>query len=172
MDEPAAWIYQASADREAAEQLIAEDKKTGRCHAIAKWQQTVEKSIKAIVCALHEAGILGAGPKPRHSVERYVDMLVRLPRTPGNKTIQNLLKGLLDQKTRSSIRTLDTLAPQLPTRRNTEYPFEIEIDSGKWTYPAAEGIFLAEEVDNFRSLSLRILESGFRILSAIRRRPS
>ena len=65
MDESTAWIYQANADRETAERFIADEKDAGRCHAIAKWQQTVEKAVKAIVCALHEAGIVGSGPRAR-----------------------------------------------------------------------------------------------------------
>ena len=39
MDEPTAWLYQAMADRHAAERFVADEVGTGRCHAIAKWQQ-------------------------------------------------------------------------------------------------------------------------------------
>ncbi len=56
MDEPTAWLYQAMADRQAAERFVADEVGTGRCHAIAKWQQTVEKAVKALVSALHDAG--------------------------------------------------------------------------------------------------------------------
>ena len=72
MDEPTAWLYQAMADRQSAGRFVADEVGTGRCHAIAKWQQTVEKAVKALVSALHDAGILGAGVLPRHAVERYV----------------------------------------------------------------------------------------------------
>ncbi len=88
VDEPAAWLYQAMADRQAAERFVADEKGTGRCHAVAKWQQTVEKAVKALVSALHDAGILGAGVIPRHEVERYVRTLIRLPRAAGDRTIQ------------------------------------------------------------------------------------
>ncbi len=103
MDEPAAWLYQAMADRQAAERFVADEKGTGRCHAIAKWQQTVEKAVKALVSVLHDAGILGAGVIPRHEVERYVGTLIRLPRAAGNRTLQQTLHGLLDEKTRAGI---------------------------------------------------------------------
>ena len=112
MDEPTAWLYQAMADRQAAERFVADEVGTSRCHAIAKWQQTVEKAVKALVSALHDAGILGAGVLPRHEVERYVRALIRLPRAAGNRTIQQNLHGLLDQNTRAGIRALDGLAPQ------------------------------------------------------------
>src|SRR5436305_1966150 len=83
-DAPPAWICQARADWQAAERFGADESGTGRCHAIAKWQQTVEKAVKALVSSLHGAGILGAGIRPRHEVERYVGTLIRLPRAPGN----------------------------------------------------------------------------------------
>ncbi|MCI0639656.1 MAG: hypothetical protein L0Y72_12305 [Gemmataceae bacterium] len=112
---------------------------TQRCHAIAKLQQTVEKAVKALVSALHDAGILGAGVRARHEVERYVGALIRLPRSRGNRAIQQLLHGLLDQNTRAAIKALDALAPQLHPRRNTEYPFR---DARRqWTYPAAADVF-------------------------------
>jgi hypothetical protein len=169
VDEPMAWHCQASADRQAAERFVADEEGTGRCHAIAKWQQTVEKAVKALVSALHDAGILGAGVRPMHEVERYVAALIRLPRAAGNRTIQQLLHGLLDQNTRAGIRALDGLAPQLPPRRNTEYPFQDA--PGQWTYPAAEGVFSEQEVEQFRALAHRILDGAGRIVSSLRRRP-
>jgi hypothetical protein len=168
VDEPIAWLSQAAADRHAAERFVADEKGTGRCHAIAKWQQTVEKAVKALVAALHDAGILGAGVRAKHDVERYIWALLRLPRAAGNRTIQQLLHGLLDQNTRSGISALDALVPRLPPRRNTEYPFP---EDGQWTYPAAEGVFSVQEVERFRALAHRILEGAGRIVSAIRRRP-
>ena len=170
MDEPTAWLYQAMADRQAAERLVVDEVGTGRCHAIAKWQQTVEKAVKAMVSALHNARILGSGVLPRHEVERYVGTLVRLPRAAGNRTIQQSLHGLLDQQTRAGIRTLDSLAPRLPPRRNTEYPFQDA--HGRWTYPAAEGVFSQADVQQCRALAHRVLDGAGLIISAIRRRPS
>jgi hypothetical protein len=169
VDEPTAWLYQASADQQAAERFVADEHGTGRCHAIAKWQQTVEKAVKALVSVLHDAAILSAGPRPRHDVERYVGMLIRLPRSASNRTIQNHLHRLLDQNTRSGIRALDSLAPQLPPRRNTEYPFQ-DAD-GQWTYPAAPSVFSQNEVEQFRALAHRVVDGAERIVSALRRRP-
>ena len=161
MDEPTAWLRQATADREAAERLIADD--SGRCHAIAKWQQTVEKAVKAIVSGLHDAGIIATPIRARHDVERYVRALIRLPRAHGNRSIQNLLHGLLNQETRAGISALDDLVPQIAPRRNTEYPFTY--GNGQWTYPAAEGVFSNEEVQQFRDLAYRILGGATTCLS-------
>jgi hypothetical protein len=157
------------ADRQAAERFVADEVGTGRCHAIAKWQQTVEKAVKALVSALHDAGILGASFLPRHKVERYVGVLIRLPRASGNRTIQQSLHGLLDQNTRAGIRALDGLTPRLPTLRNTEYPFQNA--HGQWTYPAAEAVFSQDEVQRFRDLAHRVLDRAGRIVSGIRRQP-
>lgn len=89
MDETEAWLSQALSDRHAAERFLADKEGIGRCHAIAKWQQTVEKSVKAMVCALSDAGIVGINVRARHEVTPYVGMLTRLPRAAGNKPIQN-----------------------------------------------------------------------------------
>jgi hypothetical protein len=164
-----AWLYQAMADRLAAERFLATEGRAGRCHAIAKWQQTVEKAVKAMVSALHDAGILSTGFRPRHEVERYVAILVRLPHAARNRAIQQLLHGLLDQGTRVGIRALDDLAPRLPTRRNTEYPSQDAL--GQWTYPAAAGVFSDEEARQFRVLAQRVVDGAARIISALRRRP-
>ena len=169
MDEPTAWLHQARADRLAAERFVSDEKGTGRCHAVAKWQQTVEKAVKSLVAVLHDAGILGSGVRTKHDVERYVGALVRLPRAARNRKVQQLLQGLLDQRTRAGIKSLDGLAPQLPPRRNTEYPFRDT--NGEWTYPAAEEVFSQEECQEFRALSHRILDGAGRIVSIIRRRP-
>ena len=169
MSEPFAWLYQAQADRQAAERFVGDERGTGRCHALAKWQQTVEKAVKALVSALHDAGILSTGIRTRHDVARYVSMLIRLPRSRDNQAIQNHLHGLLDQNTRAGIKALDGLAPQLPPRRNTEYPFQDA--QGEWTYPAAKGVFSQDEVQRFRALAHRVLEGARPIVSAIRRRP-
>ena len=169
MDETTAWLYQAMADQQAAERFVADEVGTGRCHAIAKWQQTVEKAVKALVSALHDAGILGAGIVRRHEVGRNLARLIRLPRAEANKTIQQRLHGLLDQNTRAGIRALDELAPQPLPRRNTEYPFQDA--QSQWSYPAAEDAFSTDEVQRFRELAHRVLDEAGRIVSAIRRRP-
>ena len=103
MDEPTAWLYQARADRKAAEKFATEE------------------------------------------------------------------EGLLDQNTRATIKALDALAPQFPPRRNTEYPFDD--GHGQWIYPAANGVFTIDEVEQFRALAYRVLDGAGRILSVIRRRP-
>ena len=82
MDESLAWLGQALADRAAAErEYQANAGAQVWCHAIAKYQQTVEKAIKAIVAGLKEAGFWKGPPIGfAHDVQRHLRWLVRLPR--------------------------------------------------------------------------------------------
>src|SRR5262245_36992915 len=126
MDESIAWLSQGIADRRAAELLFADHEEKDRCHVIAKWQQAVEKTIKAIVAALREAGVINVQIGYQHEVARFIRILVNLRGVPGTRHIQNQLRGLLDQQTRAAIIALDALVPRRPPpgqkpRRNTEY---------------------------------------------------
>lgn len=174
MDEPLAWLRQAVADRLAAERFIADKGGAIPCHAVAKYQQTVEKAIKAIVAALRDIGVLHIEIGYQHEVERFMNVLIRLPRAAENKTVQQHLRGLLDENTRAGIRSLDALVPRRPPpgerpHKNTEYPFcDAE---GEWIYPAADGVFSSEDVSRFRAMAHRIADRAGQILSAIRRRP-
>jgi hypothetical protein len=174
MDEPIAWLRQAIADRKAAERFAADNDGASRCHAIAKWQQTSEKAIKAIIAALNNARVIHTQIGYFHGVERFISLLIRLPHAVDNRATQQHLHGFLNQETRSGIKELDALVPKRPPpgenpRRNTEYPF---IDANaQWTYPAADGTFSQAEMERFRALAHRILDNASRIVSAIRRRP-
>ncbi len=168
MDESYAWLQQAISDRAAAERLSGQENGAEWCHAIAKYQQTVEKAVKAIVTALH----IRVGYQ--HGVGNLVDVLIRLPRRAGKRDIANNLSRWLDTNTRTAIRSLDILAPKRPApgqphRRNTEYPFQDAQD--RWTYPAARGVFSSTEIEQFRDLSHRIARVAEQVISATRRAP-
>jgi len=174
VDESIAWLQQAIADRKAVELFAANAEGWTRCHVLAKCQQTVEKAIKAIIAALRHAGILHIEIGYRHEVERFLTVLIRMPHAADHRAIQRHLQSFLNQDTRNGIRALDALAPRAPLpgeqpRRNTEYPFHDA--GGNWTYPAAEVIFSAEEVERFRQLAHRIVDNAGRLIAAIRRAP-
>src|SRR5579862_2679773 len=124
VDEFMAWLLQARSDWAAAEKLADGGARHGYCHAVAKWQQTVEKAIKAVVACLCDAGVLHIEIGYRHGVERFVSVLIRLPHAKDNRTIQQQLHGFLDQRTRAGLRNLDALVPHKPAiggpTRNTE----------------------------------------------------
>jgi hypothetical protein len=171
MDESSAWWRQAISDCAAAER---ERQAAAWCRAIAKYQQTVEKAIKAVVAGLREAGVTNVRVGPAHEVTPYLRPLLRLPRTGHSKAAQRQLGNLLDPATRAAILALESLAPRWPApgeppRRNTEYPFHgVE---GAWTYPAAEDAFSVEEVETFRVLARRVMWGVERIIWAIRHVP-
>jgi len=178
VNESLAWLNQALADREAAEREYTRAARShGKVwsHAVAKYQQTVEKAVKAIVAALREAGFWRGPPIGFvHEVERHMPFLVRLPRTAEQKSVPHHLVRLFDANTRTAVRSLMGLVPHVPPPgdplpRNTEYPFH-DAD-GTWTYPASPDVFAGEEVDGFRTLSHRLVRSATTILSTLRRRP-
>ena len=174
MDEPVAWLQQAISERAAADRLLGGANGAEWCHVIAKYQQTVEKAIKAMVAALRDHGVLSVTIGYQHPVEPFVSMLIRLRRDAGNRGITSHLRRLLDHNTRDSIRSLDALVPRRPPpgephRRNTEYPFQDS--ASQWTCPAVQGAFSLAEVQKFRDLSHRIANGASQMISTIRHAP-
>ena len=176
MDEPYAWLEQADSDREAAESHLQSASNVKPCHAIAKYQQAVEKAVKALVAELRDRGIIFVKDASlyRHEVEPFANQMVRLPHPKRDKDLSLNLRCLLDSKTRSEIGAIDALTPRRPlpgqpSSRNTEYPFP-DPQNG-WIYPAAPSVFTPSEVQRFRGLSHRIVTGARRIISAIRRAP-
>ncbi len=176
MNESRAWLQQAISDlragdreREAVQKVVT----LHLCHAVGKYQQSVEKAIKAIIAALREAGFTNWQIGRGHEVAtRYIPMLFRIPRT-GNENLLQQLSRVLDGNTKARIKLLESLAPKWPPPgqpfpRNTEYPFQ---DSAGWTYPAMRGIFSSSEIDEFQRLAHRVEWGVQRILSAISRTP-
>ncbi len=175
MDESRAWITQAKSDLKAAECLV--NNRLADCHVAAKFQQSVEKAVKAMVVALREVGLVSTSVGYRHEVERFMSILLRLPRTnkrAGVRDVQNHIFRLLDEPTRGSIRALDALVPKrppagAPSARNTEYPFEKAPND--WVAPATEGVFVQDEMFRYRLLASRITSGADRVISALRRLP-
>ena len=161
MDESTAWISQAVADQAAAEReraVAGRSKVPVWCHAVAKYQQAVEKSIKAIVVALRECGVRGVHPVGYdHRVQNHLRLLRRLPGGGAGRSIQRKLRDFLDAPTRMDIHRLESLAPRAPTPgdphpRNTEYPFNDA--HGGWTYPAAPDQFSVVEGNAFQGVAV------------------
>ncbi len=153
MTEVRAWLSQAQADWRAGERAFDRGSTETYCHTIAKCQQAVEKSIKALILALRDHRGLGLQIGWTHPVERFLSVLIRLPRSPDNRSIQSLIHRVLDEKTWGDIRALERLIPRKPapgttTSRNTEHPFE---QDGQWRYPAGDGVFDPREIERFRN---------------------
>jgi HEPN domain-containing protein len=168
------WISQANSDRLAAARVYDPTGVRTWCQAVAKHQQVVEKSIKAIAAARQAAGMGGLPIKYyyRHRVDEIISELRRTAGRQARKAIQGRINKLLDQFHRAEIRALSDLAPQKPASgalhaRNTEYPYETA--AGVWTAPGLEGGFTTHDVDRFATLSERINQGSREIVSALRR---
>ncbi len=178
MDESAAWMAQALADQAAAErerEFAERLKAPAWCHTAAKYQQAVEKAIKAMVAALRECGVRGVPPIGYdHRVQNHLRLLRRLPGGGVGLSIPRRLRDFLDAATRNAIRKLEVLAPRAPAPgdrhpRNTEYPFNAA--RGGWTYPAAPDSFSVAEVNEFQTLTRRVAYHARNIVSSLRRGP-
>ncbi len=176
MPEPSArlWLNQALSDHHAATRLLDVEDCATYCQAISKYQQVVEKSVKAIVAAVRDVGIRAINTGYMHEVEKLVSALVLLPKAKGPTNLKDQIKALLNEGRRGEIRALCALAPKRPgpgelARRNTEYPFQRP--DGSWIAPHEEGAFDLSDVERFRSLASRIIEGAAKIISAVDRLP-
>lgn len=175
------WVSQMDSDRLAARRVYDDGDHRTYCQAIAKHQQTVEKSVKAIAAALCEAGILRGDHSEHyyaHDVATLISVIQRLPSPKGKRREQllDLVCRLLGAYNASQIQVLSDLAPkgrppaaQLH-QRNTEYPYETAL--GVWTAPALPDTFTTTEVQRFSELAERIYEGARQIVSAARRLPA
>lgn len=155
-DQTTAWRLQAQSDFVCATAILKLDQATTYCHAIAKYQQAIEKSIKAVISK--KGGNIGKN----HAVRKHVDGLLRVTRpSHGALGIDKSLHKIFAPEILRGIAEIDQLAPKYPTvgqpfPRNTEYPFEI---NGGWTYPAANGSFSRAETEKFRNVAYQVVES-------------
>lgn len=171
-DLPWAWLKQAGSDLAMASRCYNSDDDQTSCHAVAKHQQAVEKSIKAIIAALNDRGVLKVPTGFKHDVERLVSALIHLPHAGGNKNIQNRINGLLNEHHRSEIKAICALAPKKPiagqlARRNTEYPYQNQ--DATWRAPADTDSFGRKDVERFRRVAHNLFEGSSRIVSAMYR---
>lgn len=163
-----AWISQAKSDLAAADVLVQKREESLYCHCLAKYQQSVEKSVKGLATAVNELGIIRISIGYRHPVERIAHVLLA--------NVWSFPKGLNKEIQYAfgmyygDISALDHLAPRKPQQnqlhvRNTEYPFETS--AGSWTCPSAAGVFTMREIDRFRRASQDTHYRCARLISTI-----
>lgn len=170
MNNPSAkqWLAQAKSDLACAERCLIPGDAATYCHAIAKYQQAVEKAIKALVVALNLME-----PTRDHEVTEELKELGQFslnPRGKANKAYAKEVKRLFDRGgNRPRIRELVQLSPKYPAagamaRRNTEYPFQNV--AGEWKIPADAEIFSTEELNQFRQITGLVIKSAGEIAVA------
>lgn len=158
------WLMQAQSDLDSAVRAFDEENASTYCHALAKYQQVVEKSIKGVVAALHDAGTLSRGPSYTHGLVDEINILKRLPHNPkkgSGKDLVSRIKRFLDIEIRNELKAISDLAPRKPASgelepRNTEYPYQRP--DGTWLAPADPNAFRREEVEDFRRTAGRTLD--------------
>jgi len=171
-----AWLQQALSDRRAAERVLDRGDHSTFCQCIAKCQQTVEKSIKALVISAQALGMTVNKDKFGHDVQPLI-----------KNWHDNLKYALIGEKSatdvyfradqflksiESEISILCGLAPRrfkrgVPTPRNTEYPFECQSDL--WIPPAGKDAFSIYEVTFNLDLAGRTYRGAKKFVGLIER---
>ena len=162
MKQSEAWTVQITSDLEAATAIFTADNPGTYCQVIAKYQQVVEKSVNAMVAALNEVSgpVINIGTK--HYPEKQINALLLMKF--GNQDLVRHVHAIFSEYRLGEIRALCLLAPSLPPRRNTEYPYPD--GRGGWTAPAAAGNFRVEEVYRFRTLANEFVPMAGRFIQS------
>jgi len=165
-----AWMRQAESDLRTAIRVDnAADART-HCQAISKYQQCVEKAMKAVLDKLFAASLIAQGSDHRHRVARYAAVLSGFPATRDNRQLLNQLRRLFTQSVLEQVAFLDSLVPAYPTGgalagRNHEYPFQDA--TADWHAPADEDAFTVEEIKRIRKCAGLLVPQLRRILDAL-----
>lgn len=169
------WLSQPHSDLAASGRVLVPTDGSTYCQAISKYQQAVEKTVKALGAALHSSGIMTLPSKYyyRHDVSEMARAMLPLVMT-GRRAVLPSIQNILHFRAIQDITKLCSLAPARPQPgtlhpQNTEYPYEIS--SGHWTYPASPGSFKLKEVERFRSFSFELYDKCSRIIAALDRTP-
>jgi hypothetical protein len=150
------WFLQALSDFECAEILYRNRARLAPCHAVAKYQQSVEKGVKALACWVMEtypAIELRIGFE--HQVNRLISQIRSLSLKHDTQALV-ALKSFLESHQRSEIEALMSLAPKRPAsgarpQRNTEYPFRDANDV--WLSPCEPTAFSDNDLDRYRAIA-------------------
>ncbi|MGI4792294.1 MAG: hypothetical protein ACRYFS_26000 [Janthinobacterium lividum] len=167
MKQSAAWIVQVESDFAVAEMLFRRNDATTYCQAIAKYQQTVEKSVKAMVAVVNDLGS-DLTITASHLPTNEIDGLLRLRRVIDNVSVDRLTR--IFKMHRGPIENLCKFAPRWPEdgetfARNTEYPFLI---TGTWTAPAADGSFTLQEATEAQSTAKAFHKAAIDFVSSVK----
>ena len=166
------WISQADSDWTAAGRVFQPDEPRTYCQAISKYQQVVEKSVKAVAASLRDRFISSMPIGYNHEVAKIASGLRRAGRPNDPFDIQSRVNRLFADHVVREVKVLDALAPRKPALgalhgRNTEYPYETI--AGLWTVPALSGAFDRGDVKRFQDLATEVFTGAKQIVSALRR---
>lgn len=170
MKQSEAWVVQVKSDLEAGDKFYHENNPATYCQAIAKYQQTVEKSVKAMAAAVNDLGS-DLRITPSHLPTKEIDALLLLRRAIDNSSVNRLTNTFT--KYRKAVEGLCRLAPRWPEdgtsfTRNTEYPFRVD---GQWSAPAVQGTFTAQEAKDAQSTANVFHKAAIDFVDGVKLRP-
>lgn len=108
------WISQADSDRWAASRVFDTTEPRSYCQVLSKYQQVVEKSIKAIAAGLRDRFIVSIPIGYGHDVARIASALRRRARPNDPTDIQHHINHLLNEHVLNEIKAIDAIAPRRP----------------------------------------------------------
>jgi hypothetical protein len=163
------WLRQALSDLECASLL--ETKPELRCHAVAKYQQALEKGVKALATAINDNTRTEITIGFKHDVEPYINVMQRLPLKP-NSNVPQRIRSLFNARDMSILYDLIAQAPRRPApgekyARNTEYPFQNDED--EWTAPCDANVYSDEELKAWSRLTTKIVYEVERLVGVLYR---
>jgi HEPN domain-containing protein len=163
-------MQQAESDFRTAQRVDIDADARTRCQAISKYQQCVEKSVKAVLDKLHAAGVIHDHSNRNHQVAYYADRFKHIPRTNDTRDLLNQLGRLFTDSVVTQINLLDSLVPTYPAAdalaaRNHEYPFQET--AADWRAPSDDDAFTAGEIRRIRNCAGSLVVGLRRILDAL-----
>jgi HEPN domain-containing protein len=111
---PQAWMQQAESDFRTAQRVDNDHDARTRCQAISRYQQCVEKSVKAVLDRLYGAGLIHNCSDRSHQVARYASVLTDFPAPRDNRDLLNQLRRRFTDAVVEQINLLDSLVPEYP----------------------------------------------------------
>src|ERR1035438_5074333 len=108
------WMIQADSDMNCALRVFDTGDHRTYCQAISKYQQAVEKAVKAVYQAVNEIGIICVPIGYGHDIEKLLNVLSKLPRAKQIQLIQSHLNRTLNGYWKNEILELTKLAPKRP----------------------------------------------------------
>ncbi len=165
-----AWITQAKSDWRTALLLAAE---ADDCQRVAKYQQAVEKSVKALAVALTRAGIVAYNVGSAHDVARIASS-IQAAAPAWSRQYKDLKRQLAKAFARhhlESIKQLDAIVPQYPAkgqlaRRNSEYPFQ-QVAGDTWCVPCGPSTFSKGDVKRYEATAKTVVDVADKLVTAL-----
>lgn len=169
------WLRQAKSDMLTARYLAQQESDDFYCQTVAKCQQVVEKSIKAIAAELTERRIVTLTIGFDHRVDQYISAIIRTPR---NVTEKRSVPGHISQSLRNNRNAINEIMRLAPHRtgdvqrlpRNTEYPFHNS--QGVLIAPADTGVFEKSEVETHLRVAGTVFSQAQTLITISERAPN